>query len=195
MAGFSVNSSFRLSFETGLVTVIAAATATAGQLFSMRFVSSDLLLRLRALEVEFIVTTAFGAAQEVGFDVIAARKYTASPTAGTAVALAGDDGKLRSGQLGTRFVADGDIRTASASAITAGTNTLDSQPFARGSFWTTAIGDSMQTRRYDFTGLPTGGLLFASSEGFIVRNTILMGATGVGKWKITPEWDEGVLTF
>lgn len=27
--------------------------------------------------------------------------------------------------------------------------------------------------------------------GFVVRNTVLMGASGVGRWDFLVEWDEG----
>jgi hypothetical protein len=185
--------SFRQGFETLLVTTIAAGTASAGHIFSMRWVSG-LAMRLRALEVEFILTTAFGAAQEMGFDGLIGRAYSASPTGATAITLAGNDGKTRTGQNNSRFVGAGDIRIASTAAMTVGTVTLDQFSFVRGSFWAGAVGAQQNVRRYDFTGLPLGGHVFATSEGFILRNTILMGATGVGKWKFTPEWDEGVLT-
>ncbi len=194
MASYSASSTFRTSVESGLATTIAAATATAGFIGSMRFVSSDLTMRLRALEIEFILTTAFTSAQEVGFDVITARGYSASPTNGTAFAPVGHDCKTRYGQLGTAFAGGGDIRTCDASAITAGTQKLDTQPFARGSFYCSAIGAQGNVRRYDFTTLPLGGILFGTNEGFIIRNTLIMGAVGVGKWKFSPEWDEGVLT-
>ena len=34
-------------------------------------------------------------------------------------------------------------------------------------------------------------IVLAADEGFVIRNLILMGATGVGRWDFCVEWDEG----
>ncbi len=35
-------------------------------------------------------------------------------------------------------------------------------------------------------------IVLGADEGFVIRNLILMGATGVGRWDFLIEWDEGV---
>jgi hypothetical protein len=195
MAIVDVTASYRTTISSGAVTTIAAGTASAGHIFAMRWVNANgIKMRLRALEVEFILTTAFTAAQEVGFDAFIARSYSAAATGATAITLGANDAKLRTADPSSLFIGAGDIRVANTGAMTAGTQTLDGQPIVKGSFWAGAIGAQGNVRRYDFSTLPYGGYLFATQEGFIVRNTILMGATGVGRWQFTPEWDECLVT-
>lgn len=183
--------SYRQTWTTGAVTTIAAGTGTAGQLFSKRWVAAatGLSYMLRSLEVEFITTTAFGTPQEVGFDVFKATGYSASPTAGTAIAIS-TNAKKRTSMPSSNFATNGDIRIATASALTAGTLTLDGEAIARGSLWSGAIGAQLLPRYHDFTTCEPGGIILVNNEGLIIRNTILMGATGVGKWHFTLEWDE-----
>ena len=71
---------------------------------------------------------------------------------------------------------------------------LDANPIAKGSQWCAAIGTSMAPRLYDFSRNETGGILLANEEGIVARNTILMGATGVGKWHFTIEIDTVIVT-
>lgn len=184
--------SYRQAFTTGAVTTLAAGA----QIFSMRWVSSTLFMRLRALEPQFILTTAFGAAQEVGFDAWTGRSYSASPSNGTQVTIGANDAKLRTSYPTSVFNTAGDVRTANASAITAGTVTLDGGPIAKDSIWAAAVGATLPWRRYDFTQYRPrdGGILYANNEGPIVKNTILMGAAGVGHWVFTVEWDEVLVT-
>lgn len=204
MATFDVVGAYKQTWTTGAVTTIAAGTGTAGFLFSKRWVqtpaATGLAYRLRSLEVEFLLTTAFGAAQEVGFDVFKATGYSASPTSGTAITI-GADGKKRASYPSSAFANTGcDVRIATAAAITAGTHTLDGQAIARGSLWAGAVGAFIATRYFDFTTTEPGGIILspgaaaANGEGIIIRNTILMGAAGVGKWHFTFEWDEGTIT-
>lgn len=185
----SVVSSHRQEATTGDVTTIAAGTATAGHILALRSATSGKAIRLRSLEVEFILTTAFGAAQEVGFDALIARSYTAAHTDGTAIDLTGNTGNARTDYDATILTG----RTASAAALTAGTHTLDANPIARGSYWASAVGQVFGPRFYDFTGLDPGGIILANEEGLVVRNSILMGATGVGKWHFTFEWDDVIV--
>lgn len=184
---YTQTGSYKQTYTTGAVTTIAAGTATAGHILALRNASSTHVVRLRSLEVEFILTTAFGAAQEVGFDAYIARSYSAAHTGATA--LTTTLGKKRVGFDST--VLSG--RIADAGALTAGTHTLDTNAFARGSVWCSAIGARLGPNYYDLSGEP-GGLYLTTNEGIVVRNTVLMGATGVGKWHFTVEWDDGILS-
>lgn len=190
---YEVTSTYKSSVSTGAVTTIAAATATAGHLLALRNPTAGArTIRLRSLEVEFLLTTAFGAAQRVGFDVVVARSYTAAHTAQTALDFTGNTGKLVAG-TGGYDASTLTGRIAGTGALTAGTHTLDTNPIASGSAWFSAIGQTLSPRFYDFTATPAGGLYLRPDEGIVSRNTILMGATGVGTWTYTFEYDEGVL--
>jgi hypothetical protein len=178
--------SYRQTVSSGLTTGVAAGTATAGHILALRNSSSSKYIRLRALEVEAIVTTAFTTPQEFGFDVFVARSYSAAHTGATALTLATNDGKLLASYPTTVLTG----RVADTGALTAGTHTLDANAIAKGSVYTSAVGTSLTARRYDFSGTETKGVILGASEGVVARNTIAMGAAGVVKWHFTFEWDE-----
>lgn len=195
----------RLVVSSGAVTVIAARTATAGHIFAWRW-SNTTANRcfLRYVGAKFTLTTAYTTAQETGVDMIMARAYTASHTGATAV----DNGSTvaNTGKLMTAFRTPlvgvaGLCRVADTGALTAGTQTLDANPIGILSDWSGAIGDTVP-RSTSGIGSQYGTLydardeqspiVLAQDEGFVLRNLILMGAVGVGRWDFCVEWDEGV---
>lgn len=184
--------SYRQQWATGSVTTLAGGD----RMLSVRYqqATAAIALRIRALEVEFITTTAFTAAQEVGWESRIVRGYTVSPTGQTQITI-GADGKRR-GAYPTSSLngVTCDVRVANAGAITPGTETTpDTNPFARGSFWSTAIGAQFAWRRNDFSTLEPGGILLGTNEGIVIKNSITMGAAGVGRWLFTFEWEDVLL--
>ncbi len=179
-----VYSSHRHTFTTGAVTTVTTGSATAGHILALRNASTVTAVRLRTLEVEFLLTTAFGSAQEVGFDAFILRGYQAAHTGATALTITGGRGLVDS----SATVLTG--RIADTGALTAGTHTLDTNPIAKGGVYCSAIGANLFPRLYDFTSMLDGGIVFVANEGLVVRNTIAMGATGVGKWHFTVEFDD-----
>lgn len=179
--------SYRFEAKTGLATGIAAATATAGHVFSARHVQAEATraVRLRALELACVVLTAFDAAQEVGLDLFVARSYSVAHTGGGAVVPS----KTNKNYAASVFAP----RIGSTGALTAGTQTLDTDAILEDSFWATAVGASLPWRRYDFTGADGGGLFLFGNEGLVARNTILMGASGVVRWSIAGVYDEVIV--
>lgn len=189
MPTIDVIGSYQQTFTTGAVTTIAAGTATAGHVLALRWATAaPTHARIRAIDVEFILTTAFTAAQEVGWDAYIARTYTAAHTGATALTIATNDGKMRTASNTSSLTG----RIADTGALTAGTHTLDANAILRESMWCGAIGARHQDRHF-FTENAYGGIILAQNEGIVVRNTILMGATGVGKWHFTVEWDDVIV--
>jgi hypothetical protein len=186
---FDIHGAYKRSFTTGAITGIAAGTATAGHLLAMRWADAAKTARLRSIELEFLLTTAFGAAQEVGFDVYRLTGYSAAHTGATALDFTGANNKKRVGAVDSIMTG----RIANAGALTAGTHTLDTDALARMSVWAGAIGAQMAARYFDFTNTEPGGLYLANNMGLLLRNVIAWGATGVGKVHATVEWDEGIL--
>lgn len=176
--------SHRHTFTSGAVTTIAAGTSTAGHILALRSATSGKAVVLKSLEAEFILTTAFSSAQEVGFDAYILRGYSAAHTGATALTLTG--GRKITDYPATILTG----RIADTGALTAGTHTMDTNAFARGSLYASAIGAQFGPRFYDFTGTREGGITIGYEEGILIRNTIVMGATGVGKWHFTVEWEE-----
>jgi hypothetical protein len=176
--------SYRHSWTSGAVTTIAAGTASAGHLLALRYATADKAALVKSLEVSFVLTTAFSAAQRVGYDVQIARSYSVAHSAGSALTMTG--GGKNAGYNApalTGFIAN-------ASALTAGTHTFDTNPICKESFYASAIGAKMGPTFYDFAASEQKGILLGNAEGLVVRNLILMGATGVGEWVFTCEWDE-----
>lgn len=189
-----IRGSFRQTFTTGAVTGIAAAAAAAGHLLALRNPDKEIQVVLRALEVEFILTTAFAAPQDVGFDVVVARDYTADHAAGTALTL-GASGRRRKAMKNSVLTG----RVAAAAELTAGVHTFDADAIARGSAWMGAVGAQLEPRRIDLSDAGfdqhpmLAGIWLAQNEGVVVRNSILMGGGGVGKWHFTAEYLEVVI--
>lgn len=198
---YNIRGTYRMCVPTGAVTTIAAGTSTAGHLFAFRWGNTaGHHAYIRFIGARFILTTAYGAAQETGCDLVVARGYTASHTAQTAVDTGGtvaDTGKLIQ-QANTSLVTS--CRVAGTAALTAGTHTFDANRLGTLSEWTAAVGATVPSTAAGIASYP--GVLFdagrcgaplvlAQDEGFVIRNLILMGATGVGRWDFTVEWDEG----
>lgn len=201
---YNIRGSYRLAASTGAVTTIAAGTATAGQLFTARWPNATYKMWLKRLLARFTLTTAYGGAQETGCDLILARSYTVNGTNGTAID-AGDTvtttNKLIKAQPASLLTA-GCMRVATSSAITNGTHTLDANPIAMLSAWSGAVGDQVPLATSGAAGgygvlydarlsAHEAPIVFGQDEGFVVRNKILMGASGVGRWDFLIEWDEG----
>lgn len=199
---YNVRGSYRLACSSGAVTTLAAA----GQIFTLRWPDTTYKFWLKRLLARFVLTTAYGTAQETGCELILARAYTVNGTAGTAID-AGDTvtttNKLIKAQPASLITA-GCLRVATTAVITAGTLTLDANPIAMASGWSGAIGDMVPPAGSGsavpghYAVLYDGALsaheapiVFGQNEGFVVRNKILMGATGVGRWDFLMEWDEG----
>lgn len=202
---YDIRGSYRFEASTGAVTLIAARTATAGQLLNFRWPSTTTAVALvKYVGARFILTTAYTTAQETGCDLIAARVWTASGTGGTAVdvgSTVANTGNLLAAQP-TSLITANCVRVATASAITAGTHTLDANPLGSIIGWSGAIGDQVPVAsarsNYPYgtlfdarKSLHEAPIVLAQDEGLIVRNTVLMGAVGVGRWEFLVEWDEG----
>lgn len=198
---YAIRGQYQMTVSSGAVTTIAARTATAGHLFSFRWGdTTGFHAYVRSVTARFILTTAYGTAQETGCDLIMARSYTASHTGGTAIDVGGtvtNTGKLLTHQPTSLLTS---ARVASTAELTAGTQTLDANALATLSDWSAAIGATVPLAAsgsgsrpgvlYDGLG-DKAPLVLAQDEGFVIRNLILMGATGVGRWEFTVAWDEG----
>lgn len=204
--GYTLYGSYRLKVSTGAVTTVAAGTGSAGHILAFRWSPSSLTTYnayIRRIAARFILTTAYGTAQETGCDLIVARAYTASHTAATAIDLGStvtNTNKFATAQNTSLMGVAGRARVADAGALTAGTHTFDANPIGVLSGWSAAIGACVpvETSGNDIYGnlwdAQSNGhpLVLALNEGFVVRNLILMGATGVGRWDFLVEWDEGL---
>ena len=181
--------SYQIGANTGLITTDAASTSSAGTLFSFRYTSggSGTVCVIKRISVGYVCTTAFGTAQTMGFGVFPARSFTASDSGGTSLSVTGNNNKMRTTQA-TSTVAD--IRVATTGALTAGTRTIDTNPIALTNFWVPGAGTSLtQTEIFNYDP-GDYNMVFATNEGFVINNMVLMGATGVGVATFNVEWFE-----
>lgn len=160
--------------------------------FSFRNISANPIV-IRRVGVGFIATTGFTAAQIVDFGLLVARSFTASDSAGTAIALTGSNAKMRS-SLAT--VTSVDCRIAAAAALTAGTRTLDTNHLGQvGGYAGAALAGvivapaSNNLLQHDAGDYP---LVLAQNEGFTITNITALGAAGVGRLYVNCELAEAV---
>lgn len=204
--GYDLKGSFRLSVPTGLVTTVAAGTASAGHLFTFRWASSSVHCMVKRVAARFTCTTAYTTAQETGCDLRITRGYTVAHTGGTSVEIGSTTADTNSllSSLGTSIIAVDQIKVATTGELTNGTHTIDVNSIGDLSGWTGAIGDQVPTAGSGAAGLHgdlfnaetslhKSPIILTANEGLIIRNKILMGAVGVGRWNFLIEWDEGVL--
>ena len=185
---------YHVAMRTG--TLPAALIATA-QLFSYRWSHATNLAIITKLQFEFITLAAFTAHQEVSFEAFVGRTYTTNPSAGTAATITGNAFKKRV-SMATTSVAD--IRIAAAAALTAGTVTLDAQPFAV-AIGTPNINNVAAGTAFAPYKTPAAlwkanvadgehPIVLSQNEGIIIRNAIVFPAAGTGVLAVRMDWTE-----
>lgn len=201
---------FRIGAISGLLTGVAAGTASAGHIFAARWnpptnAGGDkrpkfaLVTRLKA---QLVTITGYTAEQEVGIDASIVRAYTASHTGGTAIPIPtlanGNTNKKRSvAPFANSASADSvmaDLRIATTAALTNGTETFDSTAVAVDAYEDLADAAAVAAGRAqiylsteDLSGHP---IVLSPSEGIVIRNRILMGAGGTARLIVELDWAE-----
>jgi hypothetical protein len=182
--------SYRVVAVSGLVTG-ATLDATPDSIFSFRWGGGAKVAVIRYIDAALLLPTSVTAAQEIGGDIIVARDFSVSDSGGTAVVLTGDNMKKRTTHTDSAVT---DMRIATTAELTAGTRTLDSQPIAAFRFWELAAGAAVQHNvghaLFDARDPGLYPVVLDTNEGFIVRNTVAMTASGTQRWVVTVEWDE-----
>ncbi len=181
--------SYRLGLKSGLLTLIAAQTSTAGHMAAFRFSSSTKKCLVNRIYCRWWTTTGFTSAQEIGMGLVMARSYTASHTGGTAATITTGNGKKNTDYL---TLSDIDFRIGDTAALTAGTHTLDAQNFADNGSQELADGASVVKKTFELEYNPpvgAGPIVLSQNEGFVLRNHILGGAAGVWRVSIGVDFD------
>lgn len=174
---------FRYGGPSGLATTIAAGTSSAGHIYVLRNpADSGKSIHLASIRLAAIPVTAFGAAQAVQLAAFKLTSYTVAHTGGSAITPA----KRRSGVATPAMAASvAAARISDTAALTAGTQTIAALPlFTVGAHGTLPSFDKLWTPSDDYPEVLEPG------EGLLVRNEILMGASGVVKFIVEPEgWE------
>ncbi|MFA5377268.1 MAG: hypothetical protein WC455_16075 [Dehalococcoidia bacterium] len=178
---------YRISLKSGATTVLNAGDCV----WSCRWTSTTLRAIIQKLRVNWVVTTAFDAAQLLDYGLYFARAFTATDSAGTASTLTGDNCKLDTNFPTTAFA---DIEIATAAAVTAGTRTLDSQPLVTRNGWATTTAGTVAADpnvEYQFGTLDaTNPITLRADEGLALNVLTTMGASGVVRVYVEMEWTE-----
>lgn len=176
---------FAVAAKTGL---LAASLSAAAPLFSFRSAASGLTVVSR-VTVSCFDTIAGTAGGLMELEMVIARSFSAADTGGTALTLTGSNQKKR-----TSYTTSGltDLRIATTAALGAGTRTLDAQginqiPFVQ----TNAAGLLLApTDLFNPNDSASGYLVFAASEGFIIRTVAGWPAIGTPTVYVRVEWLE-----
>lgn len=187
---FDIINSFCAAARSGLTTGLSAGAALLA--FRWAPVDTNLAARVRAIEVAALVTTGFTAAQEVDYEIVRGITWTVAPTTGTAIAARIP---YRSALPASALIA-GDLRIASATAVTPGTVAADTVTLDGDSVWSAAgaAGAALGWKDHNLEKTDAGGLILTNQQGFLVRLVTAQGAAGVVKYFAKVIWDEGVVT-
>lgn len=202
---------FRVCATSGLITAVAAGTATAGHLFAMRWnppQNPSLTRNLKWCAIQRIrahwrTVAGFTAAQEVGLDLSVLRGYSGSHSGGTALTpFTTTNQQKRAGTAPSAGINAGgmfpsqmaDMRIAGTGALTAGTHVFDPFPISQDGYAELAAAATVPKGRFDVEFLnadqPAFPLVLAPNEGLCIRNTVLMGAGGAVRLTVEVDWFE-----
>lgn len=197
---------YSANLTTGLITGVAAGTASAGHIGAFRWSSTTKYCLIRRMKATWVTTTGFTAAQTVGLDMVNARGYSASHSGGTAIVgginVAGEQMKLwarHASSTAFPFSADsaiGSLYIATTGALTDGTHSapVTSSVMAQGWSSELAAAATVQKNRFscevNYGAMGVPGFRLNTDEGIILRNLVAMGAGGVAivVWEI--DWTE-----
>lgn len=194
---------YRVAVSTGSLTAVAAATGTAGTLFSLRWGDATRLAVITLVRARIRANVIFPTNQLLGTDIIVVRAFTPSDTGGTAVTPAAAMQKMRT-SMGNSLMTD--MRVATTAELTASAGrTLDTRAISvnQGMAHTASVtaaaspgAPAMTTPAViETTFKPEVGhgehpLVLAQNEGLLVRNLVLLGATGTAVCDIEVSWSE-----
>lgn len=178
-------------YQLSTTIPLVVTQAANGTLFSFRWADASRLCLIQTIRLEVQQTAAATATIAPAFEVLVARSFTASDSAGTALTLTGNSFKKRTSMASTLVT---DIRkSAVAAGLTVGTRTLDAEPIMQvGTIQTiTNINTTTYAKTLDFTDGIDHPVVLATNEGFIVRGpTVVFGAAGTANLLVEIQWVE-----
>lgn len=180
---------YEVVLQTGLATLLSAHTATAGHFGYFRWGSTTKTALIDYVKLQGITVTDFTTFQRFSVSGRIARGYTASGSGGTALTISGNNCKLRTAHATTAAT---DIRVATTADLTAGTQTIDTQPFISLCIGNASDGATVANLPHavERDGHSRGPIILAQDEGLVFSNDILMGAAGTAQLQVTIGWRE-----
>jgi hypothetical protein len=195
-SGYS-EGAYRSGAHTGLLAGVGAGTATVGHIWTARWAppgtNSVIDIRRRAiiqrLRIRWFTVAGFTAAQEVGLELFRLTAYTAAYSGGTGAAVLTPSPKLSA--VPTSLMTG---RIAGSDALTAGTQTLDTDPIGSASFAELAAAATVPKGSFEIflstEDLDRHPIILAPNEGLVIRNLVAMGAGGTARVSVEMDWLE-----
>lgn len=181
--------SYSCAIKTGQM---AAGLAGASEILQFRLGSTATVDALvRSVRITASSDDTGFTAGYVILDLFAARSFTVAGSGGTAATLTGDKQKRYTSGMATCAAT---IRGASTATLTAGTETLDTQPLASitcgvtNATFTPFIGTAGNPVELFGRAAEEYPLRISASEGFVLKITV--PATGTWRASIVIHWDE-----
>jgi hypothetical protein len=181
---------YRLVATSGVLTGVAAGTATAGFLFALRAPSSNVMVMQR-MKVKVWTIIQPTATLEISLKAFRLTGYTVAVSGGTTISLSSPQFKKRTSYASTTIQA---ASIATTAGLTAGTHTLDTNEFCSEGISEPAAAEatSPMLMEMEYLGNEAGehGMVFTGNEGFIVRNEVLMSAAYTCRMSVAVDWFE-----
>jgi len=197
--GYSkIHGEYRAAFMSGALTVVQAHTSTLGHLFVMRVPTAETKKAvIRYVNCQMQTVTALATAQALGLALAVHRGATAVYTGGTAIDMftVTDSQKVRKNQETTMFTVN-NVRIATTTGMTVpATQVIDAYPvsqkhFAPGTTLGATSSLTLLDARDDGAATVRTPIVLAAEEVLVIKNVVLMGATGVFNLTVEVEWDE-----
>lgn len=177
---------YLLSSNNG-TTAMTAGLAANSPIFAFRWGNANICVP-NAIRFSFATSLAFAAGVQ-RFEAYVARSYSASDTGGTALTLTTHNAKKRT-SFGTTLLTD--ARISATGTLTAGTRTLDANPFSSIVLGSIASNPNPPA----FPQIPIYvrdtddqcPLIFAQNEGFVIQANV--PATGTWFFGVQVDWLE-----
>lgn len=192
----AIEGAYRVGKYSGLITTVAAGTASAGHLWTAEWLlpaATQLTDKRRVaviqrLRVRAKTVAGFTAAQEFQLAVYKLTGVTAVHAGGSAVA---PEEKFNPTGMPNPLMA---VRIAAAAELTDGTHAAPGDPIASDSSAELAAAATVGKGSVDMfmstEDVPQFPFVLTSGEGLLVRNEILMGAGGTVRLCVEMDWLE-----
>lgn len=181
---------YTLAASSGLLTGVAAATNSAGHLFSLRWapaVQLPAIMVIQRLRAKWVTVSGFTAAQEVGIDLAVLTTYSAAHTGGTAAVKVKKRGTFAASAVAdVRIATTGELTDGTHDAITA---TIGADAYAELAAAAT-VGKGRMEILKSTEDLDREPLQLTTGQGLVIRNSIGMGAAGTARLIVEMDWLE-----
>lgn len=184
-------------FMSMLYSNTVAKPAAGSDVFSLRWTDTNMLLVLKRITIQAVITTGYTAAGAQDFSIYKATGFSVSPSAGTQIIPSTASQKARSSNMAASGLggASGVLWVSSGDLLTTGTRTLDTQPFGYCQLFngtTVGSGQPMVAQvLYEIRDFGVHPIILSQNEGLVIQTPIGNAqAAGVSKFGITMEWAE-----